>query len=262
MTNLRRVRAADISGEPDHGFEPQRVSFGEKRPSRNLEEPRQQFAGKHDPSGCPSRHTLPDTRHDGDPQSAHVQDDFTQSFALRSSPLSGATRRRSLAGGAVSAVGGTCRDGSHFDDCGLRRRGPAGRGAGPHRENCPEVGVPLRAARSWLLGVRAETGIISTIVVFVAAALRAAVPGPTGRTAQRSAFPERAARSRLLGVRAETGVISTIVVFVAAALRAAVPTGGPRSAGSTVNVPSGNAANSPVPALRWLQLIDRSAVCV
>ena len=27
---------------------------------------------------------------------------------------------------------------------GPRRRGPAGRGAGPHRENCPEVGVPSR----------------------------------------------------------------------------------------------------------------------
>ena len=60
-------------------------------------------------------------------------------------------------------------------------------------------------------------------MVFAAAALRAAVPGPTGRTAQRSAFPERAVRSWLLGVRAETGVISTVGVFAVAALRAAVP---------------------------------------
>ena len=48
---------------------------------------------------------------------------------------------------------------------------------------------PERAVRFRLLGVRAETGVISTIGVFAAAALRAAVPGPTGRTAQRSAFP-------------------------------------------------------------------------
>ena len=48
---------------------------------------------------------------------------------------------------------------------------------------------PERAVRSWLLGVRAETGVISTVGVFAVAALRAAVPGPTGRTARRSAFP-------------------------------------------------------------------------
>ncbi len=39
-----------------------------------------------------------------------------------------------------------------------------------------------------LLGVRAETGAIPTVGICAAAALRAAVPGPTGRTAQRSAF--------------------------------------------------------------------------
>ena len=39
---------------------------------------------------------------------------------------------------------GPRRDGSHFGGWGMRRRGPAGRCAGPHREDCPEVGVPSR----------------------------------------------------------------------------------------------------------------------
>ena len=40
---------------------------------------------------------------------------------------------------------GTRREGSHPDGWGLRRRGPAGRCADPHRENWPEVGVPVPA---------------------------------------------------------------------------------------------------------------------
>ena len=39
------------------------------------------------------------------------------------------------------------------------------------------------------LGVRAEKGAILTVGACAAAALRAAVPAPTGRTGQRSAFP-------------------------------------------------------------------------
>ena len=39
----------------------------------------------------------------------------------------------------------SARTGSHPDGWGLRRRGPAGRCAGPHRENWPEVGVPVPA---------------------------------------------------------------------------------------------------------------------
>ena len=45
---------------------------------------------------------------------------------------------------AILPLRGTRREGSHPDGWGLRRRGPAGRCAGPHRENCPEVGVPSR----------------------------------------------------------------------------------------------------------------------
>ena len=41
-----------------------------------------------------------------------------------------------------SARWGTRREGSHPDGWGRRRRGAARRGAGPHRENWPEVGVP------------------------------------------------------------------------------------------------------------------------
>ena len=46
---------------------------------------------------------------------------------------------------AILPLRGTSREGSHPAGWGLRRRGPAGRCAGPHRENCPEVGVPLPA---------------------------------------------------------------------------------------------------------------------
>ncbi len=45
-----------------------------------------------------------------------------------SSPTGKNPRRRQLY--AISSVGGTCRDGSHPGDWGLRRRGPAGRCAG------------------------------------------------------------------------------------------------------------------------------------
>ena len=48
-------------------------------------------------------------------------------------------------------------------------------------------------APSFPWGVRAERGVILTVGVCAAAALRAAVPAPTGRTGQRSAFPGRRA---------------------------------------------------------------------
>ena len=162
-------------------------------------------------------------------------------------------------------------------------RPPSAGCAGPHRENCPEVGVPLPArrsawwggcrdlhhpgnctfmpagcagwARSWAFlpvgagtaarsaakgvyhaavrmtlnaGVPAERRAIPELRVLPAARLRRAVPGPTGRTAQRSAFPCR--RVALHGgVGAETGAILPRDVTAFAALRAAVPTGGRRS---------------------------------
>ena len=80
---------------------------------------------------------------------------------------------------------------------------------------------PGRCAVS-AVGVRAETGVISTVGFCTDAALRAAVPGPTGRTAQRSAFPCLPAISPS-GVRAQAGVIPAVGFCTAAALRAAVP---------------------------------------
>ena len=64
---------------------------------------------------------------------------------------------------AILPLGGTRREGRHPDGWGLRGRGPAGRCAGPHREDWPEVGVP------WPAGHDAGWGWRST-----------------GRTAQRS----------------------------------------------------------------------------
>ena len=54
--------------------------------------------------------------------------------------------RRSVA--RDPALKGARRDGNHpADGWGLRRRDPPGRGAGPHRENWPEVGVPFPLSR-------------------------------------------------------------------------------------------------------------------
>ena len=68
----------------------------------------------------------------------------------RAMPVGGPHRENWPALQAVrvaSSVGGTCRDGSHPDDWGMRRRGPAGRCA-----DCPEVGVPLPAGPSLPVG--------------------------------------------------------------------------------------------------------------
>ena len=86
---------------------------------------------------------------------------------------------------------GTCRDGSHPDDWGLRRRGPVGR--------CADQRSAFQAVPALLLGRRC-----------------AGFPGPLCRPCPQ-------------GVRAETGAIPTVGVFAAAALGAAVPTGGRRS---------------------------------
>ena len=62
-------------------------------------------------------------------------------------------------------------------------------GAGPHRENCPEVGVPVPARHPFPVGYVPRRASYGTWATRGFAALRAAVPGPTGRTARRSAFP-------------------------------------------------------------------------
>ena len=66
-------------------------------------------------------------------------------------------------------------------------------GAGPHREDCPEVGVPLPARRSFPEGYVPRRASYGNWAIRGSPAFRRAVPGPTGRTAQRSAFPCRCA---------------------------------------------------------------------
>ena len=61
-----------------------------------------------------------------------------------------AGRRPALRFARRPALRGTRRDGNRPDGWGLRRRGPAGRCAGPHRGL--EVGVPLRPAPSGPVG--------------------------------------------------------------------------------------------------------------
>ena len=90
---------------------------------------------------------------------------------------------------------------------------------GPHRENWPALQA-VRAASS--VGSTCGDGVIPTVGVSAAAALRAAVPTRGRRSlACRAISPS--------GVRAETGVIPTVGVWAAAALRAAVPVGDRRS---------------------------------
>ena len=90
-----------------------------------------------------------------------------------------------------------------------------------------------------LLGVRAETGVIPTVGVGAAAALRAAVPtGGRRSLACRAISPS--------GVRAERGVIPPVGAFAVAALRAAVPTGGRRSLACRAISPSGVRAETGV----------------
>ena len=84
---------------------------------------------------------------------------------------------------------------------------------GPHRENWPALQA-VRAASS--VGGTCGDGVIPTVGVFAAAALRAAVPtGGRRSLACRAISPS--------GVRAETGAIRRLGYSAAAALRAAVP---------------------------------------
>ena len=76
---------------------------------------------------------------------------FRAPARYRSETPAGRTGRRSAVA-RHPALRGTRREENHPDGWGLRRRGPAGRCAGPHRENWPEVGVPLRPAPSGPVG--------------------------------------------------------------------------------------------------------------
>ena len=109
----------------------------------------------------------------------------------RAMPVGGPHRENWPALQAVrvaSSVGGTCRDGSHPDDWGMRRRGPAGL--------CrPEVGVPLPAGPSLPVGYAPSR---EPIGVFAAAALRAAVP-EVGVPSRPRAFSPSAVRSTHAG---------------------------------------------------------------
>ena len=99
--------------------------------------------------------------------------------------------RRSLAGGVV-LPGGVWVERGVVQGLGVCVvRPPLAGGAGPHRENWPEVGVPLRAVLFCPggYGLRGESCRGWGFVLF--ARLWRAVPAPTGRTGQRSAFPCR-----------------------------------------------------------------------
>ena len=92
------------------------------------------------------------------------------------------------------------REGSHPDDgCGLRRRGPAGRRAGPHRENWPGVGVPNRRSRPSARRCRR----------WFRAPARCRSEAPTGRTGQRSERCRRWFRAPAR-CRSETGAPSVV----------------------------------------------------
>ena len=84
---------------------------------------------------------------------------------------------------AALARGGTCRDGRHTGTGRYVVRPPFG---GLCR---PEVGVPLPARHSCRLGYVPRRASYGNWAIRGSPAFRRAVPGPTGRTAQRSAFP-------------------------------------------------------------------------
>ena len=68
--------------------------------------------------------------------------------------LAGAPLSRAITALKGPRLRGTRRDGSHPGSWGLRRGGPVGGGAGPHRENWPEVGVLSRPRASSLVALR------------------------------------------------------------------------------------------------------------
>ena len=94
--------------------------------------------------------------------------------------------------------GGTCREGSHPGGWGPSRRPPLAGCAGPHRENWPEVGVPVPARYFRLLRSTPRGEPVPEIGVRPDARLWRAVPAPTGRTGQRSGVPVPARYFRLL----------------------------------------------------------------
>ena len=97
--------------------------------------------------------------------------------------------RRSLAAGVICTNGDVFALRRHPGEQRFAARWPAASCAGPHRENCPEVGVPWRLVPSARMAVSLPCGVIRGSSDSPPAGLRPAVPGPTGRTAQRSAFP-------------------------------------------------------------------------
>ena len=83
------------------------------------------------------------------------------------------------------------RGSSDAPPAGLRPAVPRRRplACGQLGENCPEVGVPWRPVPSARMAVSLPCGVMRGSSDAPPAGLRPAVPGPTGRTAQRSAFP-------------------------------------------------------------------------
>ena len=81
---------------------------------------------------------------------------------------------------AILPLGGTRREGRHPEGWGLRGRGPAGRCAGPHREDWPEVGVPWPAPRFFSMAVRGLAALRAAVAVSVIGA-GFALPRDAGR---------------------------------------------------------------------------------
>ena len=110
-------------------------------------------------------------------------------------PLVGTARRRRAAGkdpecGGDSPLGRNPGVQRHPDGCVVHAFRCASRsGAGPHRENWPEVGVPVPARHPFPVGYVPRPPSSRNWATRGFAALRAAVPAPTGRTGRRSAVP-------------------------------------------------------------------------
>ena len=108
--------------------------------------------------------------------------------------------RRSRAGGATLSRWGRCREGHHRErgDTWFARLSAVG--AGPHREDCPEVGVPLPARHPCPRGYVPRRASYGNGAIRGSPAFRRAVP--TGGRRSRACAPPFPG-----GVRVETGVI-------------------------------------------------------
>ena len=84
--------------------------------------------------------------------------------------------RRSLAAGAICTNGGVFALRRHAGEQRCAARWPAASCAGPHRENCPEVGVPWRPVPSARMAVSLPCGVMRGSSDEQPAARRAAVP--------------------------------------------------------------------------------------